>query len=87
MKGQHFIQDGWKKEERVHVKVLVDAELLGRIIRLGIHPSEIAEKAFADAVKKRERELELKAVQAKDPRVTEADLRSRSVRIRRLRGL
>ena len=54
------------------------------MIRLGISPSYIAQRAFREEVRLREEKEELRRVQEVDPRLTVSDLRRRTTKIRRL---
>jgi hypothetical protein len=72
---------------RLTINLTIDEALRVRILELGLAPSTIARNAIIRAVKQRELELELKAVREKDPRVTAEDLKAKTVRMRRLRGL
>jgi post-segregation antitoxin (ccd killing protein) len=82
---------GKGREVKVPVVVYVDSELLIRMLRANLDRSSIAKAAWRRELREKEKRLrtkqELEAVRAKDPRVTLADLQSRSVRIRRLRDL
>ncbi|MDV3244437.1 MAG: hypothetical protein LYZ66_04585, partial [Nitrososphaerales archaeon] len=66
--------DPWGREpgarEKVPVTVMVDSELRVKMIRLGVRPTRVAVKAWENAVRERERALELRVLQAKDPRMT-----------------
>ncbi len=75
-----------KKRNKVTVPVRIDADLRVRMIQLQVWPTAVAKKAFMAEVKRAEEKLELLELQRKDPRITERDLHSRSMRIRRLRG-
>lgn len=69
------------------LRVSIDEDLRVRMIRLGISPTSVVRKALKAEVERIERQLELKQLQEKDPRLTLRDLDSRSIRIRRLRDL
>ncbi len=71
---------------KVTVPVRIDEDLRIRMIQLRVWPTAVAKAAFMKEVKRVEKKLELLELQKKDPRITEPDLRSHSVRIRRLRG-
>ncbi len=76
-----------KARGKVPVTVMVDSELRVKMIRLGVRPTQVAVKAWENAVRERERALKLRALQAKDPRMTLVDISSHSVRAERLLGL
>ncbi|MDV3277496.1 MAG: hypothetical protein LYZ69_03395 [Nitrososphaerales archaeon] len=75
------------KERKAELCVKIDEDLRVKMIRLRIRPGAIVNKALEREVKRVEQALELGELQAKDPRLTMDDLKSRSARTRRLRGL
>jgi hypothetical protein len=75
------------KKARLTFNLTIDESLRVRILELGISPSGVARAALLRAVRKREMELELRQVRDKDPRIKIEDLKSRTVRMRKLRGL
>jgi hypothetical protein len=69
------------------VTIRINEALRIRLLELHISPAAVLRTALSQAVRKKEAELELKAVRIKDPRVKAEDLKSRTVRMRKLRGL
>lgn len=69
------------------VTIHIEESLRIRPPQLHISPSAVLRTALSQAVKRKEMELELKAVRRKDPRVTMEDLKKNTVRMRRLRGV
>ncbi len=76
-----------KSRRKVTVPVRIDEDLRVRMIQLRVWPTAVAKRAFIKEVKRMEKKLELLELQKKDPRMTERHLHSRSVRVRRLRGI
>jgi hypothetical protein len=57
------------------------------MVELHISPSHLIKGNLREEIRRREKKLELKELQKKDPRATEDWLSSSSSRRRRLRGL
>lgn len=70
--------------EKVTLSISVPADLRVKMIQLGISPTRVARRAFAEEVKLREDEQRLARLRTKDPRLTLDDLKKRTIRIRRL---
>jgi len=70
--------------ENVSLSISVPADLRVKMIQLGISPTRVARRAFAQEVKPKEDEQRLAHLRKKDPRLTLGDLKKRTVRIRRL---
>lgn len=73
-------------DERVKVTILVPAKLREEMIGFGISPSSVANQAFRKEVKVRELLARWRRAKDVDPRITVADVRKKSRRIRRILG-
>ncbi len=78
---------------RMTINVTIPVELRVKLIELGISPADVAKRALMSAVskhdkrdRKRNRRLQLEAVQRMDPRVKDSELAT-SARARRLRRI
>lgn len=69
------------------VTIHIEESLRIRLLQLHISPAGVLRTALSQAVKKKELELELKAVRQNDPRVKVEDLKKNTARMRRLRGV
>jgi len=77
---------GRRNGGKVSLTVNVDSELRMRMIQSRMRLGRIEVKAWKDAVNKKEEEFTPKALQAKDPRMSAADLKSFSRPVQRLVG-
>ena len=77
------------KEEKAPLTVTIQIEesLRVRLLQLRISPAGVLRTALHQAVKRKELELELKAVRMKDPRIRMEDLKKNTARMRRLKGI
>ena len=70
--------------ESVSVTISVPGDVRIRMIRLGISPTRIANRAYVQEVRRLEELQELEFVRSKDPRMTESNLKKVGSRARRL---
>jgi post-segregation antitoxin (ccd killing protein) len=75
------------RKAKLTVNLTLDESTRVKLIELRINPSSVLRTALNAAIRKKEMQLELRKVRAKDPRVTEEDLKANGIRIRRLRGI
>jgi hypothetical protein len=81
-------------QKKIRLTVNIDETLWIKTLELHISPVAVAQRAIkaevsraSEAKRKKERKVQLKAVQALDPRIKDAELKSPAKRVRRLRRM